>query len=226
VIIALDIHQVIGRRELDFEDSYRDNYLGAVADDQHARLLWFGWLPHGAGQGYEAITVTGFDDIEAWDRLVERTRYGDLADWASEIDAMRYHSEGTLHVTAPWSPLDSLKLADVPVEIGDREPTTLRLDTFVPTGGAAADEKLRAAFGESDSSLIALEGCWRDAFGDLGRGDISLLYRVRDEARLREALDEQQPGARWPGSLVAATGLDDLPSRTRLVRTARWSPLG
>ena len=132
MIIALDIHQVIGRRELDFEDSYRDDYVGAVATDPHARLLWFGWLPHGAGQGYEAVTVTGFDDIEAWDRLVERTRYGDLAEWATEIDAMRYHSVTTVSVTAPWSPLDSLKLADVPV---GRHAADIKAPVLILSGG-------------------------------------------------------------------------------------------
>jgi hypothetical protein len=52
---------------------------------------------------------------------------------------------------------------------------------------------------------------------------VHVLYRVHDRGKLADALDSQDANATWPGSLAAAAGMSA--SRTRLVRTARWSPL-
>src|SRR6476659_3932329 len=156
VIISLDIHQVIGEQELAFEDTYRDVYVAALGENPDARLLWFGWLPHGAGQGYEAVTITAATDIAAWERLVERSRYGDLGEWATTVDAMRYSLDSSIHVTSPWSPLERLALSDVPTTIDDREPTVLRLDTFAPIDLAQASDQLGRAHASADESLLAL----------------------------------------------------------------------
>ena len=81
------------------------------------------------------------------------------------------------------------------------------------------------AHAASDKSLLALAASWSGFFGAFDRREMSLLYRVVDEDLLRKALDDGVPYATWPGSLLAGSGFDELPGRTRLLRTARWSPL-
>jgi hypothetical protein len=225
VIIVMDIHQVIGERELDFEDTYRDVYMPAVAATNDARLLLFGWLPHGGGEGYEAVTLTGVRGIDAWDAFSERLRYGDLAEWATAVDAMRYGLDTTLHDVAKWSPLAELDLDLVPATAREeRAPVLLRLDSIVPDGALAElDDALGKAAANSGPSLLELVGGWSSCFGDMAGDALHVLYRVVDREALAKALEDQDSNAAWRGSLAASIG--QAAERTRLLRAARWSPL-
>jgi hypothetical protein len=225
VIIVMDIHQVIGERELDFEDTYRDVYVPAVSSTNDARLLLFGWLPHGGGEGYEAVTLTGVRGINAWDEFSERLRYGDLAEWATAVDAMRYGLDTTLHDVAEWSPLAELDLDLVPATAREeRVPVLLRLDSIAPTGTLAElDDALGTAAANSDASLLELVGGWSSCFGDMAGDAVHVLYRVVDREALSKALEDQDSNAAWRGSLAASIG--QAAERTRLLRAARWSPL-
>ena len=49
MILVQDIHQVIARREVDFETSYREAAHSLNTDG--GRFLWFAWAPHGGGEG-------------------------------------------------------------------------------------------------------------------------------------------------------------------------------
>ena len=224
MIIIQEVHQVIGKQELLFEDSYRDVYLPKVGEDPATRLLLFGWAPHGAGQGYEAVTITAAADFAAWDRHVERTRYGDLGEWATSVDAMRYELTVSLSVTEPWSPLAGKNLNDITSSAVDRDPVVFRLDTIAPVDPTAASKKLEGASAGADTSLLQLAGVWSSALGELDGGALSALYHVASLERLHDVLDAQDPQLVWPGSLIHAAQLDDAPMRTRLLRTARWSP--
>jgi hypothetical protein len=80
MLIVQDIHQVIGRRELDFESLYRSNIEPSLKSDSGMSLPFFAWCPHGSGEGYEAVTLTALADGEALDRYQERIRFGDLGE--------------------------------------------------------------------------------------------------------------------------------------------------
>lgn len=224
MIIVMDVHQVIGERELDFEDTYRDVYLPEVGSAGDARLLWFGWSPHGGGEGYEAVTLTAYRDIEAWDGYSERLRYGDLAERATDVDAMRYTLHTSVHVPADWSPLASLDLAGVPTAVQEHDPVLMRLDSIEPNGSLDdLQAALAKAAADHDGRLLELVGSWSSCFGDAAGDAVHVLYRVADRNELAAALGHQDASSTWPGSLASA--IDRPATRTRLLRMVRWSPL-
>ena len=225
MIIIQEIHQVIGVQELPFEDSYRDTYLPAVATDPDTRLLWFGWAPHGGGQGYEAATITAARDLGAWDRLVERGRYGDLAAWATSIEAMRYSMQVHVCEVENVVPVDFADLNSVPGTAGDHAPSVLRLDSLRSADPRGVLAALANAAASSASGMLAPAGCWASILGGLDRAPVHILYRIGSPDDLRDALGAADPLHQWSGSLTVAAGLDDEPMETRLLRTARWSPL-
>jgi len=104
MILVQDIHQVIARREVDFETAYRETAPRLNTDD--ASFLWFAWAPHGGGEGYEAVTLASFGDPDALARHQERMRYGDLGEWWASVEAMRY----TLHSSRATMSLRSTAL--------------------------------------------------------------------------------------------------------------------
>jgi hypothetical protein len=224
VIIVQDIHQVIGERELDFEDAHRDVFVTEVAASG-GRVLWFGWLPHGGGEGYEAVSITAFADLPTWDTWSERLRYGDLAEWATGVDAMRYTLVTSLHTVADWSWLSSLSLESVPATVEDgHSPVLFRLDSIETSSGIASTvSALHSASTAASTELLEPVACWSSLFGDVAGQSVHMLYRVGSRERLADALDDQDAQHVWLGSIVAAAGLTAL--RTRLLRTVRWSPL-
>jgi hypothetical protein len=117
MILVQDIHQVIARREVDFETAYRKTLPSLNTDE--ASFLWFAWAPHGGGEGYEAVTLSSFADANALERHQERMRYGDLGEWWASVEAMRYTLHSSTHVLESDAPT---------VSEGDREPALYRLD--------------------------------------------------------------------------------------------------
>jgi hypothetical protein len=225
MIILLEIHQVIGERELDFEDTYHDRFLGSPIDTA-TRLMWFAWSPHGGGEGYEAVTVMGFDGLEAWDAFVERTRYGDLSGWATEVDSMRYFVHASLHQVPEWSPTSVRELSSVTVAPEEHPPSLLRLDS-VRFGAGSEKEAQRVceAASTTTDTLLELVGCWSNLLGSVDGAVTHFLLKVRNSEMLSEQLANQDPLSRWSGSPSTLGSVQRSSVRSRLLRTVRWSPL-
>ena len=104
MLLIQDVHIVIGREELPFDDAYQNVFAPRVAEDAGTRLAAFFWAPHGAGEGYEAVTLTAVADADALARHQERLATGDLADCWLELEAKHRQLQSSLHVVAEWSP--------------------------------------------------------------------------------------------------------------------------
>ena len=104
MLFVHDVHVVMGEHEFAYEDVMREEYVPGVADDD-TRVLWFLHSTHGSGNAYHIITITAMRDGAAWDRFVERQRYGDLSDVSTRMAALRYTLSSSLLVSTDWSPL-------------------------------------------------------------------------------------------------------------------------
>jgi hypothetical protein len=225
-LFAFDTFWVIGKHELEFEDSVHDVYLQGIGSDEGARLAWFFATPHGAGAAYVVVTITAFADGAAWDRARERLWRGDLAKWEIAAEGMCYRRTSSLAVAAEWSPLAELDLATVPTDGREHDPSLVRLDTVPVAGrpGDALDVLRDQAAGQATSgSLLSLRAAWQPAFGALQAREVTLLYSV-DGAGLPAAFGRVDPADEWSGT---ATGLPaaSLPRSTQLMRVRPWSPL-
>jgi hypothetical protein len=210
MILVQDIHQVIARREVDFENAYRETVPRLDADD--ASFLWFGWAPHGGGEGYEAVTLSLFADSYALDRHQERMRFGDLGEWWASVEAMRYTLHSSAHV---------LESATPTVSESDHEPGLYRLDQLtisVPL------QQAREVVGDAlcdrqDDGILDVMAWWTPLLGDLDRSPITVLNRIRSDDALLQAFAD--PTTPWEGGIDG----DFVVRRdTRLLRTSRWSP--
>ncbi len=75
-----ETHKVIGRHADQFEDLYRKRLMGAIAESDDTRLLWYFNHAMGSGPAYQVVTVTGVASGEAWQALAQRMLSGDLSD--------------------------------------------------------------------------------------------------------------------------------------------------
>ena len=111
-----EVHSVLGEKEREFEAAYRDGWMALLADDDDARLLWYLNHAHGGGPAYNVVTVTAIRDGEAYERLANRLRSGDLLDWSRAVGEMRHEVNGKMLVPVDWSPLQDVDLAAVPTD--------------------------------------------------------------------------------------------------------------
>jgi hypothetical protein len=218
VLFIHDVHALIGEREFDFEDAVRDGYVSAVADDD-TRFLFYGSSTHGSGDAYFIVTVTAVRDGAAWDRLVQRLRYGDLADWATKVEGMRYGSTSTLLAATDWSPL-TLDLAAIPAEPSEQPVTLLREDTLEGAGVDAALSSPSLQAGDDDV-LTCIAG-FRRALAPGGM--VRVLYRVAAADRFTPVFGADTGWRDWPGSLTP-TLPDDVQRSSRFLRTPPWGVL-
>jgi hypothetical protein len=224
---------MVGSREREFEAAYRA-WMAALADDDGARLLWFLHHAHGTGPSYQAVTVTGLADGAAWEHLAQRVHRGDLRQWAREVDGCRHRVQGRLLMPLDWSPLD-VELAGVPTDDGRHHDTSLYMeDTMWPKPGkvdgyvAAAREvydRMLGAHAEGDV-LLRIEAAGQTMPG-AGRGpEVTLMQKVHSMSGLVRLLTHDMP----PEMSRPGTWMHDALEyrdrwRSKLLRTASWSPL-
>jgi hypothetical protein len=231
-----EIHEVVGAREEEFEASFRRTWLPALARDGDARLLYFLHHAHGSGPSYQVVTITAIRDGSAWERLAERVSGGDLAGWAQDLDRLRHDVSAKLLVPLPWSPLREVDLAAVPVADEEHDPTLFMEDTVWPfesqleeyvrkSGSHYAAEMARA--GAAGRSLLRVEAGFRPAFGSHRRREVVLWQKVIEPRGLLALLAHEVPAEyKRPGTWMHdALELRDR-WESRLLRSARWSPLG
>ncbi len=231
-----ELHEVVGAREEEFEAAFRDGWLPALGGSDDARLLGFLHHAHGTGASYRVVTWTALRDGAAWDRLARRVASGDLADWARGVDDLRHDVTAKLLVPLPWSRLQEIDLAAVPTAPVEREPAVYmedtvwpfegRLEAYVERAGSHYAEEMRRQE-DAGRSLLRVEAAFRTAFGSHRRREVVLWQKVVHPEGLAHLIAREVPDRfKAPGTWMH----DALEVRdrweSRLLRTARWSPLG
>jgi hypothetical protein len=217
VLLIQDEHVVMGREELPFEDAYRSKLTPRIAEDEGTRLAAFLWAPHGAGLGYEAVTLTALRDVEALGRHQDRLATGDLAELWLSLEAKQRSLASSLHVIADWCPLGQRPLSSF---ASGEEPTALfRLDSFTVAGPVSAAVDVVSAQLERSSAddAVTIVGCWSPFLGDLATPVVSVLSRLASNDALRAAFVD--PSLPWSG----APAIPGARRQTRLLRSASWS---
>jgi hypothetical protein len=232
VLFVHQVHQVVGTEAERFEDAFRQGWMGSLAEGSDARLLWYFDLAHGSGLAYRVVTVTGVEDGAAWERVAERIAGGDLRSWARHLDGLQHRSTGRILTTLPWSP-PPMALADVPTEATEREPVLYMEDTMWPFPGrlreyiAAAGAVYRPALGAEDAKMqMHIELALQTLPGAGRSPEVTLLQRLTSLPRLLHLLtNDLSEAVAGPGSWMhEALALRDQ-WRSKLLRTAPWSPL-
>jgi hypothetical protein len=220
VLFLHDVHAAIGEHEIDLDDAVRDVYAPAIADDD-ARLAWYLYSTHGAGDAYIVDVITALRDGAAWERLSRRLRYGDLAEWHLDIDRWTYWSTSTLLVSTEWSPTADLDLDAFPVRTVEHDVRVFREDTLEGVGIEAA---VTAPKGTDGDVLECIAG-FRPFFTPAGEAsEVKVLYRVVSADALEHAYATDTGWNDWSGSLTPtlAAGVH---GTTRMLRNVPWSPL-
>jgi len=236
VLFVHECHRVTGRHEDAFEAAYRDpgGWMDVLGRDKDARLLWYLHLTQGTGASYEVVTVTAVRDAEAWGLLAARMADGDLVRWTNRVDAMRHDVEAKILVPLPWSPLQDIDLAGVPATPGeqDHDPVLFLEDTAWPHQGKFPDyvAKAKTQYAEAtlgrEEALLELAAAFSPAFGTHRRREVVLWQRVRNPRGFMSLLTRGVPPERRAPGTWLHDALEVRDSwRSRLLRTARWSPL-
>jgi hypothetical protein len=230
-----ETHSVIGRCEEEFEGMFRgpEGFMARVADGSDARLLWYLEQVHGTGPAYQVVTVTAVRDGAGWERLAGRISHGDLRDWVAQVDRFRYDSVAKLLQPLPWSVLQAVDFAAVPVgkEAGEHELVLFMEDTAAPHTGRVL-EYIEAAGRQYAPSLqhpnplLEMVAAFQPAFGTGRRREVVLWQRVADQQALLRLFTTALPARmKAPGTWMH----DALEVRdqwvSRLLRTSAWSPL-
>jgi hypothetical protein len=224
MLLVEDTHIVVGREELPLEDAYRTTLAPGVAADPSTRLAGFFWAPHGAGEGYEAVSLVLLDDIDALARHQERLATGDLADCWLSLEAKQRTIESRACVVAAWSPIAQRPVSSY--ELGPEHPTAVfRLDTFtlgVPVADCLAEIEAQHQ-AASDDDALAVVACWSPLLGDLDEPSVRVLTRVRSTDALRAVFAAPDGTRPWSGQ-PTPSGVRR--HQTQLLRSVSWSPIG
>jgi hypothetical protein len=218
VLFLHDVHAAIGEREIELDDAVRDVYASTIADDD-ARLAWYLYSTHGAGDAYIVTMITALQDGAAWERLARRLRYGDLADWLVQVDALTYWSQSTLLVPTEWSPAVDL---DAPfVGAQEHAARVFREDTLSGPG----IERSISEPEDADGDVLECVAGFRPLFAPAGDAtEVRVLYRVAGPEALEESFASDSGWSDWSGSLLPNLP-DGIRGSTRMLRNVPWSPL-
>jgi hypothetical protein len=229
-----EVHEVIGSREEEFEAVFRDEWLPALAGGDEARLLYFLHHAHGTGVSYNVVTLTALRDGAAWGHLARRVDAGDLAKRSRQLDELRHDVRSRLLLPLPWSPLQEVDLASVPVDPRDHEPTVFMEDTVWPYEGKLEEYVERSgshyaremvARAREGASILEVQAGFRTALGGGRRREVVLWQKVMNLEALQPLIAREVPARyKQPGTWMHdALALRDR-WESRLLRTARWSP--
>lgn len=233
MLVVRELHQVRGERAADFEAAYREGWMPRLAGGDDARLLWFLHQAHGTGPAYTVVTYTAVRDGAAWERLATGVGEGELRGVAAELDQLRHDSVAKLLLPVEWSPLREVDLAAVPVGGAEHEPGLWMEDTGWPHSRLHEyvrfwDHGYRRRIEDRPAGERVLDilACFEIAHGTGPRPEAILMQRIRDLDRLRTVLATPQD---THGATASAYMDEALRHRdrweSRLLRSARWSPL-
>lgn len=228
-----EVHRVVGKREAEFEQAYRDGWMKILAGTDYARLLWYFTHAHGSGPSYNIVTITAITDGAAWEALARRVQEGDLREWAGEVDHLRYQVTGKLLQPVYWSPMQEVDLAAVPTDGAAHEPTVYMEDTGWPY--APLDDYIELWDKDyyqqtialpREQQLLDIQACFQTAYGAHIRPEAMLMQKVLDNNLLLSLLTstEKYEPDEWPGSYMHK-GLEIRDQwQSKLLRSADWSP--
>lgn len=233
MLLIHETHEVIGRKEDEFEAAIRDEWLPTLAKSDEARLLWYCVHVHGTGPAYNILTITAVRDGAAWQELAERLHHGDLADWQTELDGLRHGVTSSVMIPVHWSPMQTVDFTSVPTTGVDHEPSIYMEDTgwphapladYIGFWGTGYHAPMQAR--PPADRLLDIQLCMQPAYGAGRRKEAVLWQKVMDHDKLLHLLtDETPPERKQPGMFMheALSYRDQW--RSRLLRTTRWSPL-
>jgi len=232
VLFIHEVHKVVGKSAARFEDAYRGGWMPVLAKGSDARLLWYFDLAHGSGLAYRVVTVTAVEDGASWARLADRLAGGDLQSWARHLDGLQHESHGRIMTPLDWSPPIGA-LRDIPGDPGVHEPTIYMEDTMWPHPGKVGEyirrsgDVYRRSLGAEDSRMqMSIELSMQTMPGAGRHPEVTLLQKLSALPPLIHLLTNDIPSeVTGPGSWMhEALELRDQ-WRSRLLRTAVWSPL-
>ncbi len=229
-----ETHQVIGRHAGSFEHAYRDELMGAVAESDDTRLVWYLNHAMGSGPAYQVVTVTALADGAAWEALAGRLRGGDLDELNRRLDSYRYQVDGKLLTPVAWSALYGLDLGTVPADGREHDLSLYMQDTGWPD--APLDDYLELWDKDywqimrntpDERKLLDIQACFQVAHGSGLRPEAILMQKVVNLDSLGGLLAnvESCDPTTWPGTYMAK-GLEIRDQwESKLLRTSLWSPL-
>ena len=229
-----ETHKVIGRHASAFEDLFRDEWMGALARVEGARLLWYLNHAMGSGPSYRVVTITAVSDGAAWEALARRMLAGDLTELAAKLDSCRYQVDGKLLTPVYWSELQEVDLKEMPVDGREHELSVYMQDTGWPD--APLDDYIELWDHDywqfmrrtpPERRLLDIQACFQVAHGSGTRPEAILMQKIMSFSALGGLLtsvEEYDPDT-WPGSYMAK-GLEVRDQwESKLLRTSSWSPL-
>jgi hypothetical protein len=226
-----ETHAVRGEAEAEFDAALRDVWIPRVAETRGARVAYVLRHAHGTGPSYRVVTLTSLDDGAAHAALAES---GALREAAARLDELRHDVDGKLLEPLPWSPLQRIDFASVPVAGAEHDPTLYMEDTVWPREGRLEEYVLRsgahyaremAGHESRGHAMLKVEGGFRTVLGSGRRREIVLWQRVVDPRLVLGLLTREVP----PELMAPGTWMHDALAlrdqwQSRLLRTVRWSP--
>ena len=226
-----EIHSVPGGSGAKCEALLRDGWAPALGSQDGTRLVWCARSMAGAISYPELITLTAVSHPDAFERLAERVRSGDLREQYRALDGVRAQVTTRLVKSLDFSPL-AVDIADIPaspVETGRSE--MYMHDTVPPRPGM--QRTYERAMGDFFMKMIDLEGIpiriWAGLETVTGGGTVPenlMISHIGSAAAGAGLLMMEPPRSAFePGQWMAeALTLRDTWT-SRLIRTVSWSPI-
>jgi hypothetical protein len=228
-----ETHRVDGRKEDEFEASYKEGWMPLLADDDDARLLWYTNHAHGSGVSYNVVTITAARNATAWERLALRLQRGDLQEWAHSVDQLRHSVTGKILIPVYWSRLQEVDLASVPTDGSEHETSLFMEDTGWPY--SSLDDYIKSWHDiyyepmqqvPENRQMLDIQACFQVAHGSSKRREAMLWQKIRDVGMVTGLLSRDfPPEHRKPGSYMYDALAYRDQWKSRLLRTSVWSPL-
>ena len=233
MLFVQETHAVVGKKEEEFEAAYREGYMPLLGKGDDARLLWYAHLAHGSGLSYRVVTYTAVRDGAAFERLADRAKKGDLGDWLKATDESRHYVDAQVYTSLPWSPFE-VDLATVPTTPQSHEPAMYMEDTMWPYRGGfptyvgkSGEVYAPSLTGHAEGErLLTVEAALQTVPGGGRYPAVTLMQRIWSLDLLTGLLSRDlPPEMEEPGQWMhdALEYRDQW--RSRLLRTAEWSPL-
>ena len=235
MLLLHQAHRVHGAEEDAFDDAFRDEYLPALAKSRREQAALVPASGAREWAGLHGGLHHGLPRRAAWEELAERVRGGDLAAWSAKVDAMRHSSEAKVIQPVPWSPLQEIDLATVPVD-GETHKNSLfmedtawpyagGLQAYLQKAGTLYDHTLSSQK-EEGTGMIELEAAFQPVYGTHMTTEVILWQRVVNTKAVMWMLGHDLP----PEASAPGTWLHDALEvrdrwESRLLRSASWSPL-
>jgi hypothetical protein len=229
-----ETHKVMGRHAALFEELYRTEWMGALAESSDARLVWYLNHAMGSGPAYQVVTITAVTDGAAWESLGQRMLVGDLSDLMARLDGCRYEVDGKVLAPVYWSALQELDLSTVPTDGDEHELSVYMQDTGWPD--APLDDYIQLWDHDyweimrqipPEKKLLDIQACFQVAHGSGIRPEAILMQKIMNFSTLGNLLTrhEDHDPTTWPGTYMAK-GLELRDQwQSKLLRTSAWSPL-